>query len=980
MLHHEHVWAASHENLRNFRHKQRRIEKDTARSVQFRLLRMYLCGSFSGTSCDASGEVSESPHQARYKTEGLRCGMKIGISNWARPFASAWRVLAFTLVVCATGGAWAAASLEETGATVPTTATLAFKGATLSQVSADTLSAAFGGGSAGTATGAAPTFNNFDRSSEASGTITCEAQVANDGYIKAVLLTFTQSGSDVNVLKSGAKYITGSAVGPSTASGYNGNYDINKLKLTLAKPVPLAVFDGASGGFKKSSINGVIFAANGNTVADDGSYVKISASVGALFKLSQGYKYVVGEFTVTNLNESAAADRVLALWSPAEDGTSTASPGVLLKSGTVDTRGIWLNALWGDNQTTLNSALATGISTGASRTFALTTEDSNNSNGTGTHLFELTGANPGTAVYGGTGDMGLRGAQTYRTFVIGGPAAGTLSAMTDLVITKVVIYASDSRQFTSKDPTTIADVENPAAFYVGNGETINASTINAGVTASGSSWVYTEAGATLNLDAGLMGRATFTGSISGTLASTDGLTLGSASDKVTLTSASYVPVIKGRGTVVYPDNTIPSSDSAAWLTSSDWGGTLSLNNIQGANNTQPGWYAPFHNYGSANSTIKVSGFTGFFGAGNFESYATLEIAEGSTFTLNNGNNGNSMIFAKLTGSGDIVICGNNGPAIQYFMRDASEFAGNITVSQIGSSSFKKSIVLGGGSSYTVNTGNYQKQICVLGDVTVAAGKTWTADSGIVVNGTLTLEDSTSTLSGTISGSGEIVANQSFPVPGNGFTGTLTINGDPTDGTTTDATAIYGSRLNVASGMVGLTGNVATIPSKIDIQSGASFWVVNSSVTSLDIALGTWDGQLNLAGCTGLTSLTLNAGTARSIDTTKLALPNTATLATVNVVVEEAHGNGGVINLTSMTGLPAVEGCTYNYSVKREDGSMVTPTLTDGTLTYAPLISGKATMYDATFTNVMALAYKYNSGAGIGKDDALTPYYNNWVAD
>ena len=34
--------------------------------------------------------------------------MKIGIGNWARPFASAWRVVVFTLVVCATGQAWAA--------------------------------------------------------------------------------------------------------------------------------------------------------------------------------------------------------------------------------------------------------------------------------------------------------------------------------------------------------------------------------------------------------------------------------------------------------------------------------------------------------------------------------------------------------------------------------------------------------------------------------------------------------------------------------------------------------------------------------------------------------------------------------------------------------------------------------------------------------------------------------------------------------
>lgn len=35
--------------------------------------------------------------------------MKIGIGNWARPFASVWRVIVFTLVVCATGGAWAVA-------------------------------------------------------------------------------------------------------------------------------------------------------------------------------------------------------------------------------------------------------------------------------------------------------------------------------------------------------------------------------------------------------------------------------------------------------------------------------------------------------------------------------------------------------------------------------------------------------------------------------------------------------------------------------------------------------------------------------------------------------------------------------------------------------------------------------------------------------------------------------------------------------
>ena len=855
------------------------------------------------------------------------------------------RTFAFALALCATSGAWAAASIEETGGTVPTTATLAFKGATLSQVTADTLSGVIGGDWAGNIAGNAMTFNNFDRSSEASGTITCQAQIQHDTNVKGVLLTFTQDGSNVNVQKTGAKYISGT-VGSSIAGGSDGYYDVSKLKLTLTKPTPIAVFDGASGGFKKTSINGVTFAANGNTVAEDGSYVKISASVGVLFKLSQGYKYVVGEFTVTNLNESAAADRVLALWSPGEDGTHAYTPGVALANGSVTTRGVWNNIIW--SNTGFNGALATGTSTDTSRTFALATEDSSGGNNTGTHLFELTGTNPGTAVYGGNEDMGLRGAQTYRTFVIGGPATGSLSAMTGLVITKVVIYASGTRQFTSINPTTIANVENPAAFYVGNGETVTASTINAGVAASGSAYVYTEAGATINLDAELNGHTiVFDGSISGVPGSADGLTLGSVNDKVTLTNASYVPVIKGRGTVVYPDNTIPSSDSTGWLTSSDWAGTLSLNNIQGSNNTQPGWYTPFHNYGSANSTIKVSGFTGFFGAGNFESSATLEIAAGSTFTLNNGNNGNSMTFAKLKGSGNIVICGNNGPAIQYVMRDASEFAGNITVSQSGSSAFKKSIVLGGGSSYNYNVNNYQKQICVLGNVTVAAGKTWTADSGIVVNGTLTKADSTATLSGTITGSGKIIYNDELPnsanFTANTWTGTVEVNGGATTAAgivAADAAQFMnlGSAFTVATGTVTL-GTAVGLTGTVNVNSGATLQVVDNSTASLSLT-GVNSGTINLQMATALTTLTLGDGIARGT----VVYPSS--LTTLNVALKETVADDGEYSVSCGSATPTAATLTLT----RPDGTTVEEvagTIDGSTVSFAwtPAVSGKACWVD-----------------------------------
>ena len=915
------------------------------------------------------------------------------------------RTFALLFAILATGGAWAAASLEETGGTVPTTATLAFKGATLSQVTADTLSGIIGGSWAGAIAGYSMTFNNFDRSSEESGTITCQAQVQHGVNVKGVLLTFTQDGANVKVQKTGAKYVAGT-VGASIASGTDGYYDVSNLKLTLTKPTPIAVFDGASGGFKKTSINGVTFDKNDNTVPDNGSYVKISASKGALFKLDAGYEFVVGEFTVTNLNESAAANRVLALWSPKTDASSTTTPGVALESGSVATRGVWNNAIW--SNTDFNGTLATGISTDTARTFVLTTEDSkvnNVQNDTGTHLFELTGANPGTAVYGGTTTLGLRGDQTYRTLIIGGPEAGSLSAMTDLVITKVVIYASNStRQFTSTNPTTIANVENPAAFYVGNGGTINASTINAGVTASGAAYVYTEAGATLNLDAELTGRrVTFIGSISGMVGTADGLTLGSANDKVTLTNASYVPVIKGYGTVVYPNNTIPSSD-ATWLTSSAWAGTLSLSNIQGSSSGQPGWYAPFHNYGSANSTIKVSGFTGFFTGGNYESAATLEIAAGSTFKLNNGNNGNSMTFAKLTGSGDIVICGDNGPAIQYVMRDASEFAGNITVSQSGSSSFKKSIVLGGGSSYNYNTSNYQKQICVLGDVTVAAGKTWTADSGIVVNGTLTKADSTATLSGTITGTGKIIYNDELPnsadFTANTWTGTVEVNGGATTSTgieAANATQFMNadSQFTVASGTVTL-GTATGLTGTVNVNSGATLQVVDSSSTSLSLA-GTNNGTINLQLASKLTSLTLSEGIARGT----VVYPDT--LTTLNVAMTETIADDGRASFTCGSATPT----SGTMTLTRPDGTTeeVAGTIEGATVSFAwtPAVSGKACWIDYEMEYESGNASKTgweNSGtdtANLHSDSSITganafnedtgmlytyahPYKNDMVGD
>lgn len=748
--------------------------------------------------------------------------------------------LAALCCVLTTGlSAWAAVSLEETGETVPTTTTLAFKGATLSELTEDTLYGIIGGSWAGAIAGYAMTFNNFDRSAEASGTITCQAQVQHGENVKGVLLTFTQDGSNVNVIQTGAKYVAGT-VGDSIAGGSTGYYNISKLKLTLTKPAPIAVFDGASGGFKRSSINGVTFEPNGNTVAADGSYVKISTAVGALFKLSAGYNYVVGEFTVTNLDETATADRALAIWSPNETGTGS-SVGSYLGSGGVATRGIWSNAAWGN--TSYNGVLKSGVDVSESRTFALTTENSSLA-ATGTHLFELTGADPGTAVYGGTTTMGLRGDQTYRTFVIGGPAAGSLSSMTDLVITKVVIYATnDARQFKSTDPTTIAPFGNPAVYYVSNGETINASDINAGVVSFGEAFVYTEAGSTINLDEELTDRkVTFVGSISGVPKTADILTLGSTEDKVTTANDANVPYIKGAGTVVYTGASPGSGQT--WLTQSEWTGVLWLKNVAIVGLVPA-------NLANANSTLRLTGVTGYFNNGGNTSTCdgTLDLQDdGDTkaLTVNNGwSDSGISIFNKLIGSGTIT-CSERNISQRYVFKDPSEFTGTISCRRTDTGATYLRVILGDGA--TLSPANGTITVVSGADVKVASGKTWTA-SAIDVQGTLKMEDSTSTLSGTVKGSGKIIYNDVVPnnaaFIANTWTGTVEING----GTTTQAgiaadDAVQfmnsASQFTVASGTVKL-GTADGLTGTVKIEGGATLSVESGSIT------GTFGGAGTLAG-------------------------------------------------------------------------------------------------------------------------------------
>ena len=273
-------------------------------------------------------------------------------------------------------------------------------------------------------------------------------------------------------------------------------------------------------------------------------------------------------------------------------------------------------------------------------------------------------------------------------------------------------------------------------------------------------------------------------------------------------------------------------------------------------------------------------------------------------------------------------------------------------------------------------------------LTVSAGEAEIACTfgGNINVGSKVIFASTGGISGTkaISGSGEVVGNQTFPLPGSGFTGTLTINGIAAPGmTSTAATTIYGSVLNVNSGAVVLTGAVTTLPATIDIASGAILAFTSSSVSSLSLTLGTWDGQLYISNdCSALATLTIDAGTARSLARAQLLLTSSGVLDTVNIGFTEISGEGGTITLTGTSGISEIDGRTYNYSVLRKDGETVSADYEDGTLTYAPAISGSATLFDITFRNNSAdvgkqtgtFTYKAVAGAALKYDTVAT--FNN----
>lgn len=511
------------------------------------------------------------------------------------------------------------------------------------------------------------------------------------------------------------------------------------------------------------------------------------------------------------------------------------------------------------------------------------------------------------------------------------------------------------------------------------------------VSASGRYSITVNESATLNIDASTtVANLTFNVASGKTLTLTgSALTVDSGlrvtgDGYVNLTSATVSGTLKGDGTVVYTGTATPSG---LVFTDNAWEGTLWLEKKTGVTAWEP------TSYGSANSTIRMTGIQLYFNtqahqSDNVSFDGTLEVtdtySDGTAASygieINNGWSSATTTFGALKGTGTIKDTDQSATPLLAF-NDASEFEGTINLS------YNKKIRVGT-SNDIVNAG--ELFIASGKSVTVSSGKTWTASGGFYVLGTLTLGGTGSTLSGKVSGSGTVVCNQvdlsgsGFDTSANyGWTGKVQIAGDTgyVPSTSFDE-ASYGnasSTLEVTSGLVAIT-TTTSLPGTVNVASGATLYMTSSSLTDLSIS-GTNNGTINLSMAGSLTTLTLSDGIARGT----VVYPSS--LTTLNVALNENIADDGRMSFTCGGATPT----SGTLTLTRPDGTTegVTGTVDGATVSFAwtPSVSGAAAWCAYEFasnldntgsdTNGLNADGTFSATTSVDGDGKLYTYSHPW---
>lgn len=730
---------------------------------------------------------------------------------------------------------------------------------------------------------------------------------------------------------------------------------------------PVAVWDGD---FSNANLtqNGWTLVNWNETHAEDWSTVTIDRNnQGLMINSSSGNSGITVLVKYSGLSKSTSAHRVLA----ASCVTSTYQydrTGITLKSdGTLV--GLWNSSTTassdGDNGTASGSIAASGV-------MAFTY----GSNGTYLYYGSDNGSISSTAAWGASG---LKSSNDSNNRTIYGAAIGGMcngasrsgyEAAKGMTVSGIAVFntvLSNAEMISYVWPTTHeATIASDGDYTLGG--------LFTSVNDNDYYVINVNESATLNIDSATTVRdITFNVASGKTLTLTGSSTLTATTINVngdgmvkTSSGSSLAGTLKGNGIVVY-DGAMPLG---LVFTDTAWVGTVWIENKTGIANFDP------KVIGNAQSTVKLSGAAGYFINSDNTFDGTLEVSSTNSsgtsvdygLSISDGFSSNTYTINKLTGDGLISDALNNKTATPLIaFNDASEFRGSISLTK------GRRIRIGTGTNPSAAK---QISVCSGSSVTVASGKTWQADGGIIVNGTLNV-GAGSTIPSIVSGSTGVVQITSA--------GKATISG------------VKDYAISSSLAMVG--GNIAVVDTgitELTIPAETSF-----TFFSMD------NGKLDLSECTSLTTLKLNLGSGTTFDMANVILPTSCTTVLIDAGSDRdltGYLGYSVSNLGTMTFGFAVTETREEYIngtfsvvnvpsgasvvVARADGTTSNATVTDGTARLSDYgtvkISGVATMYDATFNNssqtTPQFTYKRSSGASIGLDTAVDPKYNNSAND
>ncbi len=226
-----------------------------------------------------------------------------------------------------------------------------------------------------------------------------------------------------------------------------------------------------------------------------------------------------------------------------------------------------------------------------------------------------------------------------------------------------------------------------------------------------------------------------------------------AGQTVVASASQLAGTVKGDGTLVYDGVRPTTTGTDIVLTDPLWTGTVVIkgyNKGNSATGTDRQLFPQF--WGGANSKIEWNGVCGYFGGCTSAAGWILEDLEdgGTTYpalTKNDGGSSSLTTAPSLEGTGTFADASN--PTERFKFANADNFTGTISIT---SAAGKGMNVQFGATAVAVTPG----VISVLSGATatVAAGKTWTAQGGMVVDGTLML-GAGATAPAVVSGTGTV---------------------------------------------------------------------------------------------------------------------------------------------------------------------------------------------------------------------------------